>query len=254
MKVQTLSLLLTAWLLFFTTASQAIDIDNLDPVGKRYVEMLSNGGATTIRDTARSMHHSGESNPQVLDVAAEVLLRDYKNSHDATVIDAMAWVSNALGNAETNRYQPVLEEVRKNAGHRKLARYAQRNINNRLPDDTAYTQGLVDLEKVARATSGNSQAPTVQARARDDDYHPITVVREGMSMQEAYDLAGPPTATHQHQTGKAFNPFNVVGTDVVRQVALYRGQGRIVFSNVSTYSSAWRVVEVIENKDESGYP
>src|SRR5690625_2295376 len=42
----------------------------LSPASERYIEMLSNGGPSTIRSTARSMHRSGESDPRVLDVAA----------------------------------------------------------------------------------------------------------------------------------------------------------------------------------------
>ena len=244
-------LAITAGLLL-ALAGNAHAEQKLDPVSQRYIEMLSNGGPTTIRDTARSMANSGESNPQVLDVAAEVLLRDYKESSSATVIDAMAWVSKALANAKTNRYQPVLQEVADNAGHRKLAGHAKKNLNKRLPDDKPYVKGSVKLEQVAKASA--SAAPAAASTPADGKYSPISVVREGMSMNEAYALVGQPTAIYQHQTGKAWVPFNVAGSDVVRQVALYKGQGRIVFSLVSTYSNVWKVVEVTLDKNESGYP
>jgi len=224
----------------------------LSPASERYIELLSNGGPASVRDAAKSMHRTGESDQRVLDVAAEVLLRDYKTANDRTSIDALAWVTNALSHARTDRYQSVLQEVEKNAGHRKLAGYAEKNRNKKLPKAEQYQKGMVSLEKIAKATADNTSAPAAKQKA--GEYHPITAVKVGMSMQEAYDLAGPPTATHQHQTGKAFNPFNFKGGDMVRQQALYKGQGRIVLSNNSRYSSSWKVIEVIIDENESGYP
>jgi hypothetical protein len=72
-------------------------------------------------------------------------------------------------------------------------------------------------------------------------------------MQEVYDLIGHPTATTTHQTGKAWNPFNYGAKDLARTVLLYKGQGRIECSH-DGYSSASRVVEIIINPDETGYP
>jgi len=36
--------------------------------------------------------------------------------------------------------------------------------------------------------------------------------------------------------------------------ALYKGKGRIVFSNSSRYAPVWRVIEIIRDPSESGYP
>lgn len=226
----------------------------LSPASERYIEMLSNGGPTTVRSAARSMHRTGESDPRVLDVAAEVLLRGYQDASDRTEVDALAWVTNALSNAETDRYQGVLKMVKDGAGHRKLSGYADRHITSDLPAGEPYQAGNVALEQVAEATAREERAAPAPASAPDGGYHPISVVKPGMSMQEAFDLAGPPTATHQHQTGKAWVPFNFRGGDVVRQQALYRGQGRIVLSNTSRYANSWEVLEVILDEEESGYP
>lgn len=224
----------------------------LSPASERYIEMLSNGGPSSIRSTARSMHRSGESDPRVLDVAAEVLLRDYQSATGGTEVDALAWIANALSNAKTSRYQGVLQTVKDGAGHRKLANYANRNMSKDLPEGEPYQASSVSLTEVAQATA--QRAESAPAPRSDGEYHPISVVRPGMSRTEAVALAGQPTATHQHQTGKAWRPFNFRGQDVMREQALYRGQGRIVFSNTSHYSGEWAVLEVILDENESGYP
>lgn len=241
----------------FCAAAQAQDNQPLGPANERYIELLANGGPASIRDAAKGMHRTQVSDERVLDVAAEVLLRDYKSADSASEIDALAWVANALSNAKTNRYQDVLIEVQKNASHRKLAGYAKKNRNKRLPVGEPFQVGTVSLEKVAAATAKPAEKPAAKPVAQaptSGEYHPISVVKPGMSMQEAFDLAGPPTATHQHQTGKAFIPFNYKGGDLVRQQALYKGQGRIVLSNSSRYTNSWEVLEVVLDETESGYP
>ena len=74
-----------------------------------------------------------------------------------------------------------------------------------------------------------------------------------MSMQEAVDLVGEPTSSTSHVTGKAFNPF-YYGSDTARLIYLYKGRGRILFSQSSSYSNTWRVMEVQINPAETGYP
>jgi hypothetical protein len=244
---------LTAIFLMCFVAAQAQGAEALDPVNAHYVELLSNGGPSSIRQAAQSMHRSGVSDERVLDVAAEVLLRDYRTAASNTEIDALAWVTNALSNAKTDRYNAVLQEVEKNAGHKKLAKYAAKNFNKRLPTGDAYVAGSVKLEEVAKATAAASPMPAAAPQAAGS-YHPISVVKVGMSRQEVMALAGPPTATRHYQTGKAFIPFNYRGGDLMREEALYKGQGRIVMSNTNRYSNDWEVLEVIVDGNESGYP
>jgi hypothetical protein len=244
---------LTAIFLLCFVVAQAQGAEALDPANAHYVELLSNGGPSSIRQAAQSMHRSGVSDERVLDVAAEVLLRDYKTATSGTEIDALAWITNALSNAKTDRYNAVLLEVKENAAHKKLSKYADKNFNKRLPAGEAYVAGSVDLAKVAAATAAASPAPAVSV-APAGSYHPISVIKAGMSRQEVMALAGPPTATRNYQTGKAFIPFNYRGGDLVREEALYKGQGRIVMSNTNRYSNDWEVLEVILDTNESGYP
>lgn len=235
----------------------------LSPANAHFVEMLTNGGAVTIRDAAKGMHRTGVTDERVLDVAAQVLLRDYKTANDGTSVDALAWITHALSNAKTNRYQSVLKEVEENAAHRKLAGYAEKNQNRRLPEAAQYQSGSVNLTEVAEATAEPSTAPAAQAQnqsqtqaqtqAANGQHHPISAVTVGMSRQQAMDMAGSPTSTYHHQTGKAWNPFNFKGGDMVRENALYKGQGRIVFANSSRYTSSMEVIEVILDEGEDGY-
>jgi len=67
-------------------------------------------------------------------------------------------------------------------------------------------------------------------------------------------LIGEPTATTSRMTGKAFRPFNFSGKDNVRMYALYKGVGRLVLSNTSAYTSTYRVIEVIADTTETGFP
>lgn len=244
---------LAAIVLLFSIVAPVQSADALDPVNAHYIELLSNGGPSSIRQAAQSMHRSGVSDERVLDVAAEVLLRDHRTAASNTEIDALAWVTNALSNAKTSRYNSVLQEVEKNAGHRKLAKYASKNFNKRLPEAEPYVAGSADLAKVAKASAAASPTPAAAA-APAGTYHPISVVKVGMSRQEVMALAGPPSGTRHYQTGKAFIPFNYKGGDLMREEALYKGQGRVVMSNSNRYSNDWEVMEVVLDSSESGYP
>jgi hypothetical protein len=71
-----------------------------------------------------------------------------------------------------------------------------------------------------------------------------------MSMQEVYSLVGYLTNTVSHQTGNAWVPFSA-GKDLACTIALYKGQGRIIFSH-SPYESDLKVLKVIVDPDETG--
>jgi hypothetical protein len=65
---------------------------------------------------------------------------------------------------------------------------------------------------------------------------------------------GEPTTSTGHMTGKAWIPFNFKGSDTARQYSLYKGKGRIIFTNRSYYDHTWQVYEVQVDANESGYP
>jgi hypothetical protein len=243
------SFVLLSAALLFSVSSYA-----LDAAEQRYIDMLTNGGPVSIRDAAKSIYNTGEKNQTVLDALAEVLLENYAKT-DRDNVDAMSWACKALGGSGNARYHDTLQEVAEKGGHRKLQKYASQSLDQ-LGDAKAeqYKKGMVSLASLKHNSSGKAEKASAPAAAKNGAPQPLTVVKEGMSMQEVYDLVGQPTATTTHQTGKAWIPFNFKGSDNVRTIALFKGQGRVVFSNESNFSGNWRVIEVQLNKDESGYP
>ena len=242
-------ILLIAILGLMTSFAHAVDA-----VGQRYIDKLTRGGMVSIKQAAQGMYNTGESNPEVVDVAAEVLLQRYANAGNSE-IDTLAWLSKAIGNSRNGRYHSTLQEVVKSKANKKLRKHAKNALKQLgKAKGPQYARGSVDL---AALRAGNKKAKSNKAKARSapqsSGKEGIEVIRECMSMQEVYDLIGQPTATTSRQTGKAWIPFNYGAKDLARTYLLYKGQGRVVCSH-SGYSSTSRVIEVIIDPEESGYP
>lgn len=245
------SLLLGGLTCFVATSAWA-----LDEVGTRYVKMFANGGPSSIRSAAESIFNTGNTDQDVLDAAAETLLVNYqKNPTSETWADASAWLCRALGNSGNARYQPVLAEVASKAPGRKIKRYCERAAGD-LPKSggTPYVAGSFDLSKYKEGADGAVAAAPAAGAAPAAAGQGFAVVKEGMSKEEVESLIGHPTAVTSHITGKQFRPFNFRGADTHRIVALYKGVGRIIYSNSSAYTSTYRVLEVVPDSSESGYP
>lgn len=233
------------------------------PAEQRNIERIVNGGPYSLKDAAEDIYRSGESSVEVLDVLSEVLLRNYKKT-DFDYVDALSWACKALGNSNQARYRDTLNEVVQNAEHRKLKKYASAALNQ-LPKGEAiqYVKGSASIAKIdsskgaAIETTAAVKKPEntqAQTEVKKGQLQAISEIKKGMSMDTAYALAGQPDATTSRETGKRWIPFNFKGGDIRRTEALYKGQGRIVFSNTDQYSNNWRVLEVHLNPDESGYP
>jgi hypothetical protein len=241
----------------------AVNAWGLDEAGTRYVKMFANGGPSSMRSAAESIYNTGNTDQEVLDAAAEALLANYrKNPSSETYADSMAWLCRALGNSSNARYQPVVAEVAKNAESRKLKKHCDRAAGD-LPSSggAPYVAGSFDLSKykdgapgaapVAAAAPAAAPAAGAAPAAASKDFG---VVKEGMSKEEVEALIGVPTAVTSHITGKAWRPFNFKGSDTHRIVSLYKGVGRIIYSNSSAYTSTYRVLEILPDSSESGYP
>lgn len=236
----------------------------LDEFEKRYVDKLVQGGPVSIREAAESLFHTNNTNPEVLDVAAEVLLQKYPRAAlDRGSADAMAWLCRALGGSGNARYKAALMEVADKSEHRSMRGHCEKAAKA-LPKEPAansYTAGTVDLEKLrnanasaapaAPAAAAAAAAPAANGAARTVDF---SKVREGMSAQEVETILGPPTAQTQRMTGKQFQPFNFGARDLQRMYYLYKGVGRIEFSLKSAYEGVYRVIAVRPDPNESGYP
>ena len=225
----------------------------VSPAGERYIDLLTNGGAISIRNAAKSIYNTGEKNQQVLDTVAETLLNNYKKTGRDDV-DAMAWAAKALGNSGNARYRDTLKEVADNGGHRKLRKYAKKSLKQLDNKEVAqYIPGSLALHKRKGSDASGAVQAATKTSTQDRALHPISTIREGMSMAEVFSLVGEPTTRTSHATGKQWIPFNFKGADNIRTIAVYKGQGRIIFANESNFSSGWRVIEVQLNENESGY-
>ncbi|MBI2381841.1 MAG: hypothetical protein HYV16_13900 [Gammaproteobacteria bacterium] len=239
-----------------------------------FINQIVQGGPVTLRDVAKSIYQSGERDREVLDTLAEAVAQRAPTAADNTSSDAVAWSCKALAQSGDKRYYTLLKQTADKASQRAIRKHCDKAADGLGGvEGEQYSPGMAKLElrQDAPGQAGTRvQAPAnaleaaamaqygapAQAAAQQTaaNLQPITVVRHGMSLQQVYDLCGMPMNTTSYQTGKAWNPFNVKGKDVMRTAALYKGQGRIVFANESAYSGGMRVVEVLVNANESGYP
>lgn len=243
--------------------AQVVWADDLSAASRYLIEQIQQGGPVSIRQAAQTIERSGERDVRVLDTLAEALLQNYKISNN-TNIDAMAWACKGLASSGNKRYYSAIKEVSESEEARKLRKHCSRAADDLgSAEGEQYALGMASLKaapvstetKVAAENKTNATASNKATEsATESGKAPITEVRAGMSMEQAYAVAGHPTSTTSYETGKRWVPFNFKGGDVQRTAALYKGQGRIVFSNNSAYSSGMSVVEVIVDTSEKGYP
>ncbi|HEB28990.1 MAG TPA: hypothetical protein ENI05_14760 [Porticoccus sp.] len=227
----------------------------VDAVGQRYIDKLTRGGLVSIKQAAQGIYNTGEKDTEVVDVATEVLLQRYPTAGNSD-IDTLAWLARAIGNTRNGRYHSALQEVVDSADHRKLRKYAKKALKEvGSAEGAQYKKGSVDLAALRSGTkkASSTKKSTASAAPKPSGKESIDIVREGMSMEEVIDLMGQPTATSTHQTGKAWIPFNYGAKDLARTILIYKGQGRVVCSH-DGYSSVSRVLEVIIDPEETGYP
>jgi hypothetical protein len=225
---------------------------------QRTIEMLVRGGPESQREAAQNIYNGIDRNPEVLDVVAEVLLQTYQRPGFIQV-DATAWLCKALGASGNVRYRGVLQQVADQASERKVRKYADQSLDM-LPQGNAtpYIAGTVDLTQLREGAMKSQEPPrpraeTGQPSSGSPENGGFDRISHGMSMEEVFALIGHPTATTSRITGKAWAPF-YHGGDTARMFALYKGKGRIVFSNASRYAPVWRVIEIVDDPTEGGYP
>lgn len=238
----------TLALFFVAATAQAVS-----SVGQHYIERISQGGPGTVRDVAKSIQQTGMDEVEVLDALAERLWMDYQKP-GGNQIDATSWAIVALGSSGNSRYQSVIKNIHTNTSFKKVKKHAQKALKS-LKDGsvTQFQPGSVNLTKTDTAAKPAAKTQPA-AKSKSSDKVSLAEIKVGMSMQEVDVLAGSPTSTNSHITGKAFIPFNFSGKDAHRTIYYYKGQGRVVFSNQSAYSGTYRVSDVILNSQEPGYP
>lgn len=80
----------------------------------------------------------------------------------------------------------------------------------------------------------------------------FTKLKIGMAQKQVTDLVGEPTDQGAYVTGKAFIPF-YFGSDKTRWEMVYKGQGRLIFSNQAGFGSGYYLTWIIHNANEPGY-
>ncbi|HEY9546676.1 MAG TPA: hypothetical protein VIR56_11750 [Solimonas sp.] len=243
------SLLAAASLLVAGTSYAALS------AGDQYnLDQIRSGSPVGIRSAAQNIQASGNSPELVTDTLAEALLTNQNNA-GTTYIDALSWSCKALAATGNKRYYSALKTVADNDGaHRKLRKYCNKAADQLgSAEGPQYAAGSAALKGRAASASKSETAAVAASAPPAGGYKPLSEAKVDMSMQQVYSIIGPPTSTNSHITGKAFIPFNFRGKDSYRSIAHYKGQGRIVFSNSSAYSSDQRVLEVQMDPNESGF-
>lgn len=117
-----------------------------------WINQLVSEDVSQIRRAAQEITNAGAFDQALLDVVAEVLLETYKDVPSGYIqVDALSYAANALGNSGNTRYRSVLAEVKENAYHKKLRKFANKNMKKLKKDDTVqYQKGGVSLAKLRK--------------------------------------------------------------------------------------------------------
>ncbi|MES2822778.1 MAG: hypothetical protein V4732_04185 [Pseudomonadota bacterium] len=224
----------------------------LTPTSEYQLKLLTQGGPASIKSTSESIYRTGAAEQEVTDTLAEVLLQNYASAGDGDYVDALSWAAKALGSTRNARYRNTLTEVLEKGTNKKLNKYVSASLKSIPEADTEqYVKGTIDLNAARAQNADTKAAPAATAQSGTSK---ITAAMPGMSMEEVTAVCGAPTSTTSHMTGKAFIPFNFKGKGDVVMIALYKGQGKIIYTHPSRYTSTWQVEEVTLNPNETGYP
>lgn len=219
--------------------------------GDQYnLEQIKSGSPGGLRAAAQNIQASGAAPLEVTDALAEAMLQSA--SKGDAFADAVAWSCKGLAATGNRRYYTAIKQIADNGG-KKLRKHCEKAADSLGSADGAqYVQGGASLSGSAAASSG-APAAAAATPPTSGSFKPISEIKPGMSLQQAYAISGPPTSSNSHVTGKAFIPFNFKGSDSYRTIGHYKGQGRIIFSNSSAYNTEQRVLEVQIDPNETGY-
>lgn len=224
----------------------------LTPTEDFTLYQMSRGSAEEFRAAARGVIAEKVTSTTVLDALAETTLQNY--TKDGEWVDAAAWATRALGESGNARYFGVVDTLKSSKANRKIKKYAKKaaKLLGSASGVSQYQAGSVKLATV-KANADNAYKSLVRNLKAQDGKETIAIAKVGMSQSQIMARCGAPSSTSAYITGKSFIPFNFRGKDSVRTMLLYKGQGRIVVSNSSAYTSDANVIEVIIDPDEAGY-
>lgn len=98
-------------------------VAKLEPEEQKLADMLLSGDMTQLKSASKQIYNSEISEPELLDIGAEILLKKYPDAVRSD-IDSLAWLARAIGASENGRYYNVLSEVVEHAQNDKLERHA----------------------------------------------------------------------------------------------------------------------------------
>ncbi len=110
------------------------------------VDLMTDGELRSLKIAARKIHDTKMSNPEVLDMAAEILLKNYPNVYKAQ-LDTFSWLVRAIGTSKNGRYHSAIQEVVDTTHLKKLRRHAKKALKVLGPAGDAKQYQLGDLGK-----------------------------------------------------------------------------------------------------------
>ncbi len=127
---------------------------------QKLADRLLTGELREVKVAAQRIYDQQISNPELIDIAAEILLKKYPHAY-STEVDTLAWVARAIGASENARYYGVLTEVISNTEHTKLQRHAEKARDD-LPEPTGnqYKAGMYQLPATLFAKEDKSDQVT----------------------------------------------------------------------------------------------
>lgn len=252
MMLKSLRALIYTFSLFTSLIIMCSTAYALTPTSEYQLTLLTQGGPASLKSTSESIYRTGVAEQEVTDTLAEILLQNYARTNNDDYIDALAWAAKALGSTRNARYRSTLTEILEKCTNKKLNKYVSASLKS-IPEEEAeqYTKGTINLDTARAQHADKKAAPSTAAQGGTSK---ISAAIPGMNMEEVNAVCGAPTSTTSHMTGKAFIPFNFKGKGDVVLIALYKGQGKIIYTHPSRYTSTWQVEEVTLDPNETGYP
>lgn len=186
----------------------------IKPEHQVLADMLLSGNLELAKKASLGIYKDEISDPALLDIVAEILLRQYDGAK-LIEIDTIAWLASALGSSENARYHQVLSEVIENSKNRKLVKYAEKALD-KLDDSDAeqYEAGMYPLsEDLYMRETDTARDARILALVLAGDLSSLKqatkeIVANGVQNQEISDiLAEILINNHSNASGEQIDTF-----------------------------------------------
>ncbi|WP_414829107.1 hypothetical protein [Alteromonas sp. H39] len=174
----------------------------LNPRHQKLADMMLSGDLRQLKVAAQSIYESEITDPELIDIAAEILLTKYPHTYPSE-IDTIAWLARAIGASENGRYYEALSQVVNSTDNSKLERHADSALDD-LPgkEGEQYQAGMYQLPKGLYAKETDStRDERIKALMMAGDLRSLkeaakTMVNTGAENQELTDIAAEILLTH----------------------------------------------------------